>query len=229
MSFAFGQNAPQAYAAAFEPTLEVIGLIIPGMPVKTNFVAIDATRLKFSLQLAPSDLPGSLLSITEIVVFLLPSTQLPMDHGVLCFWQISAIQTTSPTVSPPVLSATGFELLGALTPARPSGVFPTKWSENDQVIELLSAGNSLLVTIGVSVEPLASVQNLVGSVSDPHASRLFVAERIAADLFRFMQSFDTGAAGSSLMVVPNNIFERWFKRFENKFRRDPSFFLRNDV
>jgi hypothetical protein len=107
-------------------------------------------------------------------------------------------------------------------------VFPTKWSESDQVIELLSTGNPLLVNIGVSVEPLASILNVVGSISDPHASRLFAAEKIASDLFRFMQSFDTGAAGSSMMAVPTNLFDRWFKRFEHKFRRDPNFFLRND-
>jgi hypothetical protein len=43
-----------------------------------------------------------------------------------------------------------------------------------------------------------------------------------------MQSFDTGAAGASQMVVPNNIFDRWFRRFENRFQRDPNFFLKSD-
>lgn len=225
MNFDFvSQNDFVASTSQGTPSPEVVGLILPGSHVKTKFVPVDNSGLKFALQLSyPGDFPGPLPSITEIVLFLLPTIPLPPDHGILCFWQISAILSPTPGIGPP---STGFELLGALSPARPSAVFPTKWSEHEQVLELCSTDQPLIVTIGVSLEPLSNIQN-IGAI-DPHQGRLFVAQRIASDLFKFMQSFDTGAAGASQMVVPNNIFDRWFHRFENRFRRDPNFFLRNE-
>jgi len=58
--------------------------------------------------------------------------------------------------------------------------------------------------------------------------RPIVAQKIAQDLYNFMLSFDTGGAtGNQTMTVPANIFDRWWRRFENKLRRDPNFFLKN--
>jgi hypothetical protein len=203
---------------------QFFGLVVPGGPVRTDFMPVDATGLKFALRLnCPGDLPTPLTSVTELVFFLLPSAPLPPDLGVLCYWQIEAAAAAS---GQGPAANTGFELLGAITPTRPSSVFHTGWSEHGQVIEVTSSGVPVTVTIGVSLEPLATLEN-VGAINTKQG-RLFIAEKIASDLFRFMQSFDTGAAGAGQMVVPNNIFDRWFKRFENRFRRDPNFFLKSD-
>lgn len=213
---------PQYGSPLIPPGREFFGLIVPGGPLRTNFSPVDNTGLKFSMQLAANDLPGPLPSITELVFFLLPNIPLPHNHGVVCYWQIAATVSLSPGQPPP---STGFELLGATTPDRPSIVFQTRWSEHEQALEATNSGQPVVVTIGVSLEPLDSIRNL--SSFDPFSQRLFVAEKIAMDLFKFMQSFDTGTAGSSQMVVPKNIFDRWFQRFENRFRRDPNFFLRS--
>ena len=83
-----------------------------------------------------------------------------------------------------------------------------------------------------SGEFLANVENIVSngntSSNAVTARRPLVAQRIAQDLFNFMLSFDTGAGGGSnpVMVVPKNIFERWWTRFESKSKRDPNFFLK---
>jgi hypothetical protein len=188
---------------------QAFGLVVPGGPVRTDFIPVDATGLKFSLRLnCPGDMPSLLTSVTELVLFLLPGVPLPHDLGVMCYWQIEA---AAPMPGQAAASATGFELLGAITPTRPSSVFRTGWSEHGQVIEVTSMGIPVTVTIGVSLEPLVNIQNIQASNIDQ--GRLFVAEKIASDLFTFMQSFDTGAAGASQMVVPNNIFDRWFKRY----------------
>lgn len=197
-------------------------MIVPGGALKTAFVPVDTTGLKFALQLHPHDFPGPLATVREIVFFLYPNTPLPPDHGVLVYWQASVEQALG---APP--RSTGFQLLGAISHDVPSSVFQTGWSENEEVLEVSKAGLPVTVSIGVSIESKQSIVN-IGDAVDPQQNRLFVAEKIAADLFKFMQSFDTGAAGSSQMVVPNNIFDRWFKRFESRFRRDPNFFLRND-
>jgi Protein of unknown function (DUF775) len=205
------------------------GLIVPGGPVHTNFVPVDAHKLALTLS-CPGDIPVPLQSVTEIVLFS-AATELAVDQGVLCYWQASI---GSSGVS------TGFALLGSITASRPSAVFATRWSENEPLIELLSQHHAATattpcaavvvnVTIGLSIEPVSSIANLDATAVAHHATndKLFVAQKIAADLFRFMQSFDTGnAIGSGMMMVPHNIFDRWFQRFENRFRRDPNFFLK---
>lgn len=32
-----------------------------------------------------------------------------------------------------------------------------------------------------------------------------------------------------MMVVPTNVFDRWFERFERKYRLDPNFMLKKSV
>ena len=211
---------PQA-AAAF-------GIVIPGRPVRTDFVPVDASGLKYTLNLScPGDLVPPLAMIREIVFFILPGITLPPDHGVLCYVQLTAAPnpSTVPINSEPAAS-TGFELLGALTPEQPSSVFQTGWSEKEQLLELVSRGTPLMVTIAASIEPLANIQNLSTNSNNNQEGRLFVAQQIAYDLFDFMRSFDTGNAGPGNMIVPQNIFDRWFKRFENRFKRDPNFFMK---
>lgn len=202
----------------------VLGLIIPGGPVRTDFVQVDASGTKWSLTLnSPGDLPSPLTLVNELVCFL--GAPLPPTHGLLLYWQLSYCDNNGTTTQE---QQSGFELLGALTTDRPSEILRTGWSEHDQFLAI-PPQQPARITIGVSIEPLDSVRNLVqnnnatGSVVRP-----LVAQKIAQDLYNFMQSFDTGGAvGNQQMVVPSNIFERWWKRFENKSKRDPNFFLKN--
>lgn len=203
------------------------GLIVPGGPVRTDFVPVDGTGTKFALQLtSPGDLPNPLTLVNELVGFLVggPNNNnntaalvFPPNHGVLLYWQLASQQEQS-----------GYELLGSLTQEQPSHIFRTGWSEHDQFLSL-PPGQPVTITIGLSVEPIESVQNVVTSTSRNSSSRRpLVAQTIARDLYNFMQSFDTGAASSNgQMVVPQNIFERWWRRFENKSKRDPNFFLKS--
>ena len=50
------------------------------------------------------------------------------------------------------------------------------------------------------------------------ASRQEFAKRVAMDLFRFMESFNKGIQGDTL-ILPTNCLELWFQKFDNKFRR----------
>ncbi len=50
------------------------------------------------------------------------------------------------------------------------------------------------------------------------ASRQEFAKRVAIDLFRFMESFNKGVQGDTL-ILPTNCLELWFQKFDNKFRR----------
>lgn len=195
---------------------QLLGFVIPGGSVHTNFLPTDASGLKYTLQLqAPGDLPIPMTTVSEVVCFLLPGATLPPQHGVLVYWQVAS----------PCHEPTGFELFGSITPGRPSALFRTGWGLNEAIINM-SQQPQVAVTLGVSVEPLANIANIL--VDNPTDSTLHVAKQIATDLFTFMQSFDTGAVGN-LMTVPTNIFDRWLARFEAKFRRDPSFFMKNSM
>lgn len=204
---------------------QMLGLVIPGGPVHTEFVPVDNTGTKFALSLSsPGDLPSPLTLVNEIVCYL--SSPLPADRGLLIYWQLSSQQEQS-----------GFELLGSLTMDRPSAIFRTGWSEHDQFMAV-SPQAPATISIGVSMESIDYINNLnngTGGTNSLSASqqskRPLVAQRIAQDLYNFMQSFDTSSAsvavGNQYMVVPKNIFERWWKRFETKSKRDPNFFLKN--
>ncbi|GJN30822.1 hypothetical protein PR202_gb19159 [Eleusine coracana subsp. coracana] len=48
-----------------------------------------------------------------------------------------------------------------------------------------------------------------------------VALRVGENLFNFMQSF-CGADGGKL-VVPTDILDRWFRKFQERAKKDPSY------
>ncbi|KAL9183603.1 hypothetical protein ACHAXT_004459 [Thalassiosira profunda] len=204
---------------------QALGVLIPGGVVRTDFVPSDASGTKFTLAL--TGISGKdIATVSEIVFFLLPGVSLPPDKGALLFWQIvstpapNSMATTPFSATP---TTTEFELLGALANHKPSGAFRTGWATNDTLSNAINAPSSTItINLGVSIEPMASVQNM-GMVQNNTTN---VAKQIATDLFNYMQSFDTGAGGGGNMVVPKNIFERWLARFEAKARVDPNFFMK---
>mmetsp|Transcript_23180 Transcript_23180/g.54714 ORF Transcript_23180/g.54714 Transcript_23180/m.54714 type:complete len:269 (+) Transcript_23180:286-1092(+) len=225
----------------------MFGLIAATAPLRTDFRPVDGSNnTKFTLTVdSPGYLPSPLTAINELVFFLLPgaANAIPPNSGVLVYWQVEL----SPTVQ------SGFELLGCLTLLeKQSDIFRTGWSEREEFLGL-SPNQPVKLNIGISIEPLEVVRNLtadgIGSglasstwtSTSPHTTnsrsrlgsrapdkRPMVAQKIAQDLYNFMLSFDTGGAkGSQQMTVPANIFDRWWRRFENKLQRDPNFFLKN--
>lgn len=78
---------------------------------------------------------------------------------------------------------------------------------------------------GVSLEPVAELQ---AKESAKMGAREDFAKRVAYNLFRFIESFG-GKFNNDQIVVPNNILDQWFIRFQEKFRRDPDFLSRQDV
>ena len=207
---------------------QVLGVLIPGGVVRTDFIASDPSGTKFTLAL--SGITGKdIASVSELIFFLLPGVSLPQDHGAMLFWQIvsSPSAMSNPMTSTPFSNGTSttteFELVGAISNQKPSGAFRTGWSTNETLSTALNSPTSnVTINLGVSIEPMASIQNM-GMIPD---KTIHVAKKIAMDLFNYMQSFDTGGGGAN-MVVPKNVFERWMSRFEAKAKVDPNFFMKN--
>lgn len=76
----------------------------------------------------------------------------------------------------------------------------------------------LSAKIGVSVEDLATLPSL-DVAAEKKVERL--AMKVGENLFNFMQSF-CGVDGSKL-VVPMDILDRWFKKFQERAKRDPEY------
>lgn len=203
---------------------QVLGVLIPGGVVRTDFVPTDATGMKFSLAL--SGISGKdIASVSELIFFLLPGVNLPPDHGALLYWQIiSTPDQNSMSFSDQGPTTTEFELVGAITNQRPSDSFRTGWATNETLASAINSVNSTItINLGVSIEHISNIQN-IGAVKDDTTN---VAKKIAMNLFNFMQSFDTGGGGGGNMIVPMNVFERWLSRFEAKQRQDPNFFMKD--
>ncbi|RKF80016.1 Protein OPI10 [Golovinomyces cichoracearum] len=58
------------------------------------------------------------------------------------------------------------------------------------------------------------------AVKKAQNNTLLLAQRIIRDAFNFLSSYGSGSVGE---MVPLKVFEEWWRKFENKIKRDPSF------
>ncbi|KAK7276192.1 hypothetical protein RIF29_17327 [Crotalaria pallida] len=146
--------------------------------------------------------------VREVCIFLLNSYTLPPDKAL-------AVYIQSP--------GSPFVFVGAVTISRPSAVLSLPWPEpgvpgDGGNLQLTADSQPLSAKIGVSVEDLASLPSL-DVVAEKRIERL--AMKVGENLFNFMQSF-CGVDGSKL-VVPMDILDRWFKKFQERAKRDPEY------
>lgn len=141
--------------------------------------------------------------VREMCIFLLNGFQLPADKAL-------AVYIQSP--------GSAFFFCGAVTVARPSAVLALPWPEPGGQLQLTADSVPLSAKIGVSVEDLATLPSL-DVTAEKRIERL--AMKVGENLFNFMQSF-CGVDGSKL-VVPMDILDRWFKKFQERAKRDPEY------
>ena len=102
----------------------LFGVVIPGRPAIFEFQPIDQTKAVTVIQ-EPT-------TVTEITFFLLPSTPIPPDYGAILYYAI-----------PPF---THWEVLGAVSLQKPSGIFRTGWSTKEDLV------GCQFVQLGVALE-----------------------------------------------------------------------------
>lgn len=142
--------------------------------------------------------------IREVCIFLLNNFTLPPDKALAVYIQAPG--------SP-------FQFCGAVTLARPSAVLSLNWPEPGGQLQLTAPDAApLSAKIGVSVEDLASLPSL-DVAAEKRIERL--AMKVGENLFNYMQSF-CGVDGSRL-IVPMDILDRWFKKFQERAKRDPEY------
>ena len=135
----------------------LFGVVFPGRAPIFDFQPVNETKAVALL--------NSPASITEITFFLLPTTPISPDFGAILYYAV-----------PPF---TQWEVIGAVSPKKPSGIFRTGWSTNEEV------AGSPVVQLGVALEPLATIENL-NLTSSGFEDRFAFAHKIALDLFQYM-------------------------------------------
>eukprot|EP00798_Chlamydomonas_sp_ICE-L_P010476 gene10476-8439_t len=109
---------------------------------------------------------------------------------------------------------------GCVHNAHPSEVMPLQWPPTEQGCVQPGPG---VVQLGVSIETGAEITQKEGSKL---GEKQDFAKRVGMDLFRFMESFQTSATPEHI-IIPANGLDKWFIKFQEKFRRDPDFLTRD--
>jgi len=216
------------------------------------------TKFTLSVTAGRGDFPALLTSVHELVFFLLPgaSGALPPDSGVMVYWQVEVCSSGGGAVQQSGFELLGTLIPSEQQSDVFRTGWPER--EEFIGLDQQLPTPIVRVNFGISIEPIDTVRNLndnnnnnnntagtpnanAAAENDPMGGptttpstttvdkRPMVAQKIAKDLYNFMLSFDTGGArGNQSMTVPANIFDRWWKKFEAKLKRDPNFFLKND-
>lgn len=114
----------------------------------------------------------------------------------------------------------GWNFRGYASSDHPSDTFPLQWP-HVETSQPTSAPQML--QLGVSVEPLAELEQKLGS---KHAQKEHFAKAVALNLYHFMESFGGIQQSSNQLLVPTNCIEQWFDKFQRRFRKDPDFLSR---
>ena len=177
------------------------GLVASGRPVVFQFQPVCENRF-MTVVAQPRFVP-------EISMFLLPSFQAAMQHGMglSVYW---------------CKDGANWQLLGSLSAHKPSDVFRTGWPADPDLAQVAA------VQVGVAVESLAQIQTSAGHGSNEVGSRLKVAKNIAGNLFKYMESFTQRhqANGKEWLILPTDCLSKWHQRFERKLTLDPQFFMK---
>mmetsp|Transcript_58564 Transcript_58564/g.186703 ORF Transcript_58564/g.186703 Transcript_58564/m.186703 type:complete len:192 (-) Transcript_58564:10-585(-) len=114
-----------------------------------------------------------------------------------------------------------FDYRGSVSNTRPSETIQCSWPEPAGLVQ---QGEPIHAQIGIRVESEAEAAEKIGQRV---GAKEDFAKRVAMDLFRFMESFQGSVPQlPNMLVVPTNVLDRWFTKFQDKFRRDPDFLTR---
>lgn len=197
--------AALAAAAAAPPAVAEpppLGLLLPGRPVRTDFVPVGPTRFVLEVP-GPGTLP-------EVGFFLLPGATLPAGTGLAVYWALPPYED--------------WAILGTVLGTAPSGIWRTGWPSTPEVAAAPA------VRIGVSAESEDAIRNLEGGKATAEWDRLGFAQLVAQDLFTFLGSHAQVLPQiGERLVVPPGALDTWLKRVQARFARDPNFLFKRDA
>lgn len=190
-----------------------LAVVVPGRPVIKDFVNCEP-----GLWICEITNPGD---ISELCVQLLqPITQQPgqQEMGVGVFFSLPS-------------HVGSWEFLGVLTNNRPTDIFSTGWALNPDVARQPS------IRIGLHWETRQSLEVKLAT-RPPVDVKKEIAKKVALNLFHYVESFFTAtnvvaeglgqAQVQRVGQILQDLLDKWFHRFEEKYARDPLFFIRTE-
>ncbi|KAJ7297119.1 hypothetical protein O6H91_11G117200 [Diphasiastrum complanatum] len=141
--------------------------------------------------------------VKDICIFLLNEFSLPPDKAL-------AVYVQSP--------GSPFQYCGAVYSACPSAVLSLVWPKPGGQMQITASESPLTAKIGIAAEDLVSLPAL--NMGQFHRIEE-LAMKVGENLFNFMQSFSGGEGGR--LVVPLNILDQWFKKFQERAKKDPEY------
>lgn len=210
----------------------MFGVILPSRPVLLSYTTVSPGQFAFAFPSTPS--------FSHIVVFLLPGNELPVEAAAAVYIQFPG--------------SSEFKLLGAVGREKQSAIFKiNNKGHNDAVAGVGGLEEDIMtdeapymngslasgqITLGISVEPAASVQAQLEALKASQVEAIstalvrrppttkVLAQRIIKNAFNFLASFAGGQGGNE--VVPLKAFQDWWTKFERKIEVDPGFLERDE-
>lgn len=193
----------------------MFGVIVSGRLVQTDFQQCDQT--KFATTITDAD------SINHVVVFLTGVQSFPHGTGGLVYFS-----WPEPNAPPT------WHLLGYIANDKPSAIFKIsglKKSVPHSELTPFAFGQQLMshnAQIGISVEPLASVQQQAALINNQTASSfLEFGQKMIQNFVNFTSSFAVTAQQMNPVLnetyVPLSTLQTWYTNFERRLQQNPYF------
>ncbi|KAK3913683.1 Protein Hikeshi [Frankliniella fusca] len=197
----------------------MFGLIVSGRIVQTDFQPLTPTNLVSTIPDAEN--------INHVVVFLTGLTPFPPDMGGLVFFGWPDETTGS----------SNWQLLGFISNEKPSAIFKVS---NLKKTSSLGAGCqnpfalhvSKNAQIGISVEPLTSVQQQVSQIpSSPDGSTASNFRDFCTKMLENFMNYASSFSQAQSQMVPNpseqyvplSTLQSWYNNFNRRLEQNPYF------
>eukprot|EP01018_Ginkgo_biloba_P026034 Gb_07045 [translate_table: standard] len=166
----------------------------------SNCIQIDTTHWILDMSVFVGEAYDE---VKEICVFLLREMVFPPGKALAVFTQSPGSQ---------------FQYCGAVHTGCPSAVLSLLWPSAGGHMQLMAPNSApLTAKIGICVEDLVCLPSL-NMGEQKRAEEL--ATKLGENLFNFMQSFCS--VEMNKLVVPMDILDKWFKRLQERSKRDPA-------
>ncbi|KAH7429273.1 hypothetical protein KP509_09G039600 [Ceratopteris richardii] len=198
-----GINIVASFCGNESNSARIFGVLFPcrSYPLDaSNFIQIDHTHWVLDM----STLIGeSYDEVKDICIFLLDEFSIPPEKAL-------ALYVQSP--------GSHYQYCGAVTRSCPSAVLALLWPTVGGQRQLTSSDASpLSAKIGLAVEDMVTLPTFnVGKQQQLEA----LALRIGENLVSFLQFFTNSG---DKVLVPLDILNKWFKKFQEKLRRDSNY------
>lgn len=194
---------------------KMLGIIVSGRLVQTDFQQVDENQ--FLITISDAD------NINHIVVFLTGS--IPFSDGMG-----GAVYFSWPDPNAPP----NWQFLGYISNSKPSAIFKISNLKKNHEFENSNLGIfgvgkiSHFAQIGVSVEPLAVIEQQVAAVAATTSNSFMeFVQKMLTSFVNYVTSFTVTQAqmtpNPTETFVPLSTLQCWYETFERRLQQNPNF------